>query len=84
MLSGISIWQLLIILLIVLVLFGGKKLRNMGSDLGDLDACNHYKSTVFNFAEHRQPDQYGLITQTAGTHIPHYAYVLLRPTSHPF
>ncbi|MEK9649680.1 MAG: twin-arginine translocase TatA/TatE family subunit [Gammaproteobacteria bacterium] len=34
MLSGISIWQLLIILLIVLVLFGGKKLRNIGSDLG--------------------------------------------------
>lgn len=34
MLSGISIWQLLIILLIVLVLFGGKKLRSMGSDLG--------------------------------------------------
>ena len=32
----------------------------------DLDACNHYKNTVFNFAEHRQPDQYGLITETAG------------------
>jgi len=32
----------------------------------DLDACNHYKNTVFNFAEHRQPDQYGLITGTAG------------------
>ncbi len=31
---GISIWQLLIILLIVVVLFGTKKLRNMGADLG--------------------------------------------------
>ena len=31
---GISIWQLLIILLIVLVLFGAKRLRNVGSDLG--------------------------------------------------
>lgn len=31
---GISIWQLLIILLIVLLLFGAKRLRNLGSDLG--------------------------------------------------
>jgi sec-independent protein translocase protein TatA len=32
--GGISIWQLLIILLIVVLLFGTKKLRNIGSDLG--------------------------------------------------
>lgn len=32
--SGISIWQLLIILAIVLLLFGGKRLRNLGGDLG--------------------------------------------------
>jgi sec-independent protein translocase protein TatA len=32
--SGISIWQLLIILAIVLILFGGKRLRTLGSDLG--------------------------------------------------
>lgn len=31
---GISIWQLLIILAIALVLFGTKRLRNLGSDLG--------------------------------------------------
>jgi len=31
---GISVWQLLIILAIVLVLFGAKRLRNIGSDLG--------------------------------------------------
>ncbi len=31
---GISIWQLLIILAIVLVLFGAKRLRGIGSDLG--------------------------------------------------
>jgi len=31
---GISIWQLLIILAIVLVLFGAKRLRNVGGDLG--------------------------------------------------
>ncbi len=33
-LGGIGIWQLLIILLIVVMLFGTKKLRNIGSDLG--------------------------------------------------
>lgn len=32
---GISIWQLLIILAIVLVLFGAKRLRNVGGDLGE-------------------------------------------------
>lgn len=32
---GISIWQLLIILVITMVLFGTKKLKNVGSDLGE-------------------------------------------------
>jgi sec-independent protein translocase protein TatA len=31
---GISAWQILIILLIVVLLFGTKKLRNVGGDLG--------------------------------------------------
>ncbi len=31
---GISVWQLLIILGIVLVLFGAKRLRTLGTDLG--------------------------------------------------
>ena len=31
---GISVWQLLSILAIVLVLFGAKRLKNVGSDLG--------------------------------------------------
>ena len=33
--GGISIWQLLIILLIVLLLFGTKRLKGIGSDLGN-------------------------------------------------
>jgi sec-independent protein translocase protein TatA len=33
--SGISIWQLLIILLIVVLLFGTKRLTSIGSDLGN-------------------------------------------------
>lgn len=32
--GGIGIWQLLIVLVIILLLFGTKKLRNLGSDLG--------------------------------------------------
>ncbi len=34
MFAGVSIWQLLIILLIILAIFGTKKLRNIGGDLG--------------------------------------------------
>ena len=34
MLGGISIWQLLIILAIVIMIFGTKKLRSLGGDLG--------------------------------------------------
>lgn len=44
MLSGISIWQLLIILLIVVLLFGTKKLKSMGSDLGS--AVKGFKNAV--------------------------------------
>ena len=33
-LGGISLWQLLIILVIVVVIFGTKRLSSLGSDLG--------------------------------------------------
>ena len=33
-LGGISLWQLLIVLLIVVVIFGTKRLRSIGGDLG--------------------------------------------------
>lgn len=32
--GGISVWQLLIILAIVIMLFGTKRLRTLGTDLG--------------------------------------------------
>ena len=41
---GISIWQLVIILVIVLLLFGTKRLKNLGSDLGG--AVKGFKSAV--------------------------------------
>ena len=34
-LGGISFWQIIIILVVILILFGGKKIRTMGSDLGE-------------------------------------------------
>ena len=54
---GISIWQLLIILAIVLVLFGAKRLRNVGSDLGG--AIKGFKKAVSEEDEKakKDPDQ---------------------------
>ena len=42
--GGISPWSLLLILVIVLLLFGTKKLRNVGSDLGG--ALKGFKSAM--------------------------------------
>lgn len=42
--GGISIWQLLIIFAIIVLLFGTKKLRSLGSDLGS--AVKGFKSAV--------------------------------------
>jgi len=42
--GGISIWQLLIVLVIVLLLFGTKKLRNLGTDLGG--AVKGFRSSI--------------------------------------
>ena len=41
---GISIWQLLILLAVVILIFGTKKLKNMGGDLGS--AIKGFKSAV--------------------------------------
>ncbi|MCW8917206.1 MAG: Sec-independent protein translocase subunit TatA [Gammaproteobacteria bacterium] len=41
---GFSIWQLLIVLAIIVLLFGTKKLKNIGSDLGG--AVKGFKSAV--------------------------------------
>ena len=41
---GISIWQLLIVLAIIVLLFGTKKLKNIGSDLGG--AVKGFKNAV--------------------------------------
>ncbi len=32
----------------------------------DLDLCTSYKTSIFNFARHRRPEHYGLITARTG------------------
>ena len=65
MLGGISIWQLLIVLAIVIMIFGTKKVRNMGSDLGG--AVKGFKSAMNekqeDKGEEKQPES--LTDQTA-------------------
>jgi len=43
-LGGISIWQLLIILVIIFMLFGTKRLRGLGGDLGS--AIKGFKKAI--------------------------------------
>ena len=42
--GGIGIWQLLIILVIVIMLFGTKRLKNLGTDLGG--ALKGFKTAI--------------------------------------
>ena len=48
-LGGIGIWQLLIVLLIVVLLFGTKRLKTLGGDLGS--ALKSFRSAVENDEE---------------------------------
>ena len=42
--GGISIWQLLIVLAIIILLFGTKKLRSLGGDVGS--AIKNFKQSM--------------------------------------
>lgn len=42
--GGIGIWQLVIVLVIVLLIFGTKKLRNLGGDVGG--AIKNFKGAM--------------------------------------
>jgi len=42
--SGVGIWQLLIVLAIIILLFGTKRLKNIGSDLGG--AIKGFKQSI--------------------------------------
>ncbi len=48
--------------------------RSLGDELVvadcDLDACTFGKTTIFDFAAHRRPEHYGLITSQTGVKLP--------------
>ncbi len=52
--GGISVWQLLIILAIVIMLFGTKRLRTLGSDLGS--AVKGFRKTMSEDSNEQEAD----------------------------
>ncbi|MBT8142569.1 MAG: Sec-independent protein translocase subunit TatA [Gammaproteobacteria bacterium] len=55
MFGGISIWQLLIILAIVVLIFGTKKLRNTGRDVGG--AVKEFKDALADKSDESTHEQ---------------------------
>lgn len=55
MLGGISIWQLLIVLGIIILVFGTKKLRNVGTDLGG--AVKGFKKAIHDDEKNKEGDK---------------------------
>lgn len=76
MIEGISVWQLLIILAIVIVIFGTKRLSSVGSDVGkaiksfkkamneDKDEASERQDAEFTDAD-RQSDSKSQSTSTS-------------------
>jgi sec-independent protein translocase protein TatA len=61
--GSLSIWHWLIVLVIVLLIFGTKKLRNMGADLGG--AVKGFKEGMKGGDEEKKPA--GEITASSST-----------------
>lgn len=53
--GGISIWQLLIVLAIVVLIFGTKRLKNIGGDMGS--AIKSFKSAMNDDDKTENKDQ---------------------------
>lgn len=53
-LGGISIWQLLIVLAIVVLIFGTKRLKNIGGDMGG--AIKGFKDAMNGSEEKKSPE----------------------------
>lgn len=53
--GGISVWQLLIILVIVIMLFGTKRLSTLGSDLGN--AVKGFRKSMSEDGEASKPGE---------------------------
>ena len=52
--GGISIWQLLIVLAIVIMIFGTKKLKSLGTDLGS--AVKGFRQSVTDKSESKDAE----------------------------
>ena len=61
---GIGIWQLLIVLVIVLLLFGTKRLRHLGGDLGS--AIKGFRSAVKDGDDGKKPPVSEKLEESAG------------------
>ncbi len=55
MLGGISVTQLVILLVIVMLVFGTKRLRNIGSDLGS--AVKGFRKGIEDEPEDKEPEK---------------------------
>ncbi|MFT5759891.1 MAG: sec-independent protein translocase protein TatA [Alteromonadaceae bacterium] len=63
--GNISIWQLLIIAVIVVLLFGTKKLRNLGTDLGS--AIKGFKNAVTDENAKKDDNEENIATKSSET-----------------
>ena len=65
--GGLSIWHWLIVLLVVVLIFGTKKLRNIGSDLGG--AVKGFKDGMRGDEPPKSSGELTTTTQSQGTTI---------------
>jgi sec-independent protein translocase protein TatA len=63
MIGGISVTQLLILLVIVMLVFGTKRLRNIGSDLGS--AIKGFRKGIEDEPEDKDPEKITTQEQTS-------------------
>ena len=63
--GSFSLWHWLIVLLIVVLIFGTKKLRNMGSDVGG--AVNEFKKAMQNEQDKGEQDKVAKNGETGTT-----------------
>ena len=66
--GSFSIWHWLIVLLIVVMVFGTKKLKNMGSDLGG--AVKGFKDGMKDGTTDKPEEAAPAVTQQVGTAAP--------------
>ena len=63
--GSFSLWHWLIVLLVVILIFGTKKLRNMGSDVGG--AVNEFKKAMQNEQNNGEHDKVAKPAETGTT-----------------